>query len=182
VCPYEALRSPLAFGEEEPDAWQAHEVVVNRLELVRQWVNPGYREGKVWVVLVSESETCGFDAKAEARRVPVEWLALGRRLEGVELVEAQDALVDLSRLLARAYDFDHVTERRDDEHLDRLRKHRPADDNAWLLKIFVAEQVPRSVSKKRCALAMLAESPAIYPPRGGPHNFSVQLRISSASL
>ena len=40
--------------------------------------------------------------------------------------------MDLSGLLARAYDFDHVTERRDDEHLDGLRKHRPADDDAWL--------------------------------------------------
>ena len=28
--------------------------VVNRLELVRQWVNAGDGEGKVWVVLVGE--------------------------------------------------------------------------------------------------------------------------------
>jgi hypothetical protein len=47
------------------------------------------------------------------------------RIEELELVEAQDTLVDLSGLLARAYDFDHVTERRDHEHFDRLRKHRP---------------------------------------------------------
>ncbi len=58
------------------------------------------------------------------------WLALGRRIEELELVEAQNTLVDLSGLLAGAYDFDHVTERGDDEHLDRLRKHRPADDDA----------------------------------------------------
>jgi hypothetical protein len=48
------------------------------------------------------------------------------------LVETQDTLVHLPGLLASPYDFDHVTERRDDEHLDGLRKHRPADDNAWL--------------------------------------------------
>ena len=99
---------------------------------MRQWVDAGDGEGKVWVVLVGESETCGFDAKAEARRVAVEWLALGCRIEELELVEPQDALVDLPGLLARAYDFDYVTERRDDEHLDRLRKHRPADNDAWL--------------------------------------------------
>jgi hypothetical protein len=44
--------------------------------------------------------------------------------------EAQDALVDLSGLLARAYDFDHVTEWRDDEHLDGLRRYWPANDDA----------------------------------------------------
>jgi hypothetical protein len=66
--------------------------------------------------------------QAEARRIAVEWLALGRRVEELKLVEPQHALMDLSGLLARAYDFDHVTERRDDEHLDRFRKHRPADD------------------------------------------------------
>ena len=67
---------------------------------MREWVNAGDREGKVWVVLVSEPETSGFDAKSKSGRVPVEWLALGRRIEEVELVEAQDALVDLSTLLA----------------------------------------------------------------------------------
>jgi hypothetical protein len=67
---------------------------------------------------------------AEARRIAVEWPALGCRIEELELVEAQDTLVDLSGLLARTYDFDHVTERRDDEHLDGLGKHRAADDDA----------------------------------------------------
>ncbi len=117
-------------GEQEADARQAHEVVVDGLELVRQRIDAGDRERKVRVVLVGEPETRGFDAKAEARRVAVEWLALGRRIEELELVEAQDTLVDLSGLLAGADDLDHVTERRDDEHLDGLRKHRPADDNA----------------------------------------------------
>ena len=70
---------------------------------MRQWVNAGDGERKVWVVLVSEPETGGFDAKAEARRVAVEWLALGRRIEELELVEAQNTLVDLSGLLAGAY-------------------------------------------------------------------------------
>src|ERR1700756_52011 len=99
---------------------------------MREWVNAGDGERKVWVILVSEPKACSFDAKAEPRRVAVKWLPLGRRVEELELVEAQDALVDLSGLLARAYDFDHVTERRDDEHLDGLRKHRSPDDDAWL--------------------------------------------------
>src|SRR5260370_42144602 len=101
-------------GKEEPDARQAHEVVVNSLELMRQRVNARDGEGKIWVVLVSEPQARGLNTEAEARRVAVEWLALGRRIEELELVEAQDSLVDLSSLLARTYDFDHVTERRDD--------------------------------------------------------------------
>ena len=56
----------------------------------------------------------------------------GVAFEKLKLVEAQDALVDLSGLLARAYDFDHITERRDDEHLDGLREHQPADNDAGL--------------------------------------------------
>jgi hypothetical protein len=97
---------------------------------VRQWVNARDGEGKVWIILVSEPQARGLNTEAEARRIAVEWLALGCRIEELELVEAQDTLVDLSGLLARTYDFDHVTERRDDEHLDRLGKHRSADDDA----------------------------------------------------
>jgi hypothetical protein len=67
-----------------------------------------------------------------ACRVTVEWLALGRRIEELELVEAEDTLVHLSGLLTCPYDFDYVTERRDDKHLDGLRKDWPADDDAWL--------------------------------------------------
>ena len=119
-------------GQEEPDARQAHEIVVDGLKLVRQRIDAGDGEREVWVVLVGQPEARGLDAKAEARRVAVEGLALGRRFEELELVEAQDTLVDLSSLLSRAHDFDHVTEWRNDEHLDRLREHQPADDDAWL--------------------------------------------------
>ena len=62
---------------------------------MREWVNAGNGEGEVRIILVGEPQTCGFDAKAEARRVAVEWFALGRRIEEVKLVEAQDTLVDL---------------------------------------------------------------------------------------
>ena len=119
-------------GKQEPNARQAHEVVVDGLKLVRQRIDAGDRERKIRVVLVGEPKPSGLNAEAETRRVAVEWLALWRSIEELELVEPQDALVDLPGLLARAYDFDHVTERRDDEDFDRLRKHRPADHDAWL--------------------------------------------------
>jgi hypothetical protein len=85
-------------------------------------------ERKVWVILVCEPKTCCFDAKAEARRVAVEWFVLGYRIEEMELIKAQDTLVDLSGLLARTHDFDHITKRRNDKHLDRFGKHRPVHD------------------------------------------------------
>jgi hypothetical protein len=62
-------------------------VVVNRLELVRQWVNARDGEGKVWIILVSERQARGLNTEAESRRVAVEWLALGCRIEELELVE-----------------------------------------------------------------------------------------------
>ena len=40
--------------------------------------------------------------------------------------------MDLPGFLPRADNLDHVTERRDDEHLDGLRKHRTADYDAGL--------------------------------------------------
>lgn len=136
-------------GEEEPDAWQSHEIVVNGFELVRQWVDTRDGEGKVWVVLVSEPETCGFDAKAEARRIAVERLALGRRIEKLELVEAQDTLVDLSSLLTCTNDFDYLAERCDDEYLDGLGKHRPADDDACFSSLAF-------ISSRRCRHTMVS--------------------------
>ena len=83
--------------------------------------------------------------QAEARRVAVERLPLGRCIEELELVEAQDTLVDLSSLLACAYDLDHVAEQRDNEHLNRLGKHRPADDDALLqlTRVHLTPPVPR---------------------------------------
>src|SRR5258708_689274 len=44
----------------------------------------------------------------------------------------ENALVNLSRLLARTGQLDHAAKRRDDEHLDRLGKNRPPDDDSRL--------------------------------------------------
>ena len=73
-------------GQVHQRARQAHEVVVDCLELVRQWVNAGDREGEVWIVLVGEPQACGLDAETEARRVAIEWLAFRSRLKELKLV------------------------------------------------------------------------------------------------
>ena len=72
------------------------------------------------------------DIYSKSRRVAVKRLALGRSLEEVKLVRTKDALVDLSRLLPRTNDLNHVAKRRDHEHLNGLGENRTANDNARL--------------------------------------------------
>ena len=59
-------------GQEEADAGELEEVVVDGLELMRQGIDPGDRERKVGVVLVGEREPLGFDAEPEQGRVAIE--------------------------------------------------------------------------------------------------------------
>jgi hypothetical protein len=69
---HDGLPRARIVGEQEADAGQPHEVVVDGLELVRQRIDPGDREREVQVVLVGEREPCSLDAEAEPRRVAVE--------------------------------------------------------------------------------------------------------------
>ena len=54
---HDRLAGPGVVGEEEADARQLEEVVVDRLELVRQRIDAGDREGEVRVVLVRPART-----------------------------------------------------------------------------------------------------------------------------
>src|SRR5262249_12106153 len=129
---HNGLPSTGVVGEKESDARQAHKVVVDGFELVRQRIYTRDGERKIWVMLVREPETGRLDAKAEARRIAVEGLARGRRIKELKLIEAQDPLVYLSGLLARAYNFEHIAKWRDHKHFDGFRKHRPSDDRSLL--------------------------------------------------
>ena len=64
-------------GQQEADARQFQEVVVDRLQLVRQRIDAGDREREERVVLVGQAEPVGFDAEAEQAGVAVKWLLLG---------------------------------------------------------------------------------------------------------
>ena len=59
-------------GEQEADARQLQEVVVDGLELVRQRIDAGDREREVRVVLVGEAKARGLDAEPEAQAVAIE--------------------------------------------------------------------------------------------------------------
>ena len=129
---HDRLAGAGVVGQEEANARQLEEVVVDRLELVRQRIDAGDGEREVGVVLVGEPQPWASMPRRKRAGSPSNGSRSGVASRNCELVKAQDALVDLPGLLARAYDFDHVTERHDDEHLDRLREHRPANNNAWL--------------------------------------------------
>ena len=63
---HDRLAGAGVVGEQEADARQLQEVVVDRLELVRQRIDAGDREREVRVVLVGQAEARGLDAEAEA--------------------------------------------------------------------------------------------------------------------
>ena len=123
------------------------EVVVDRLELVRQRVDAGDGEREVGVVLVGQAEPLGLDAEAEAARVAVEGLLVGGDGQVGELLGRQDRVVRQAGLQSPPDDLDGIAQRDDGEHLHRLgqggaandtprtkrsrRRHR--DRPAWLL-------------------------------------------------
>ena len=74
---HDRLAGAGVVGEQEADARQLEEVVVDRLELVRQRVDAGDGEREVGVVLVGQAEAVRLDAEAEALRVAVEGGVLG---------------------------------------------------------------------------------------------------------
>ena len=78
-------------GQEEADARQLEEVVVDGLELVRQRIDPGDREREVGVVLVGEPEPLGLDAEPEENGVAVVCPSAG-----VTLISASRSLLSKS--------------------------------------------------------------------------------------
>src|SRR5262249_44359287 len=66
-------------GEQKADLRGFQQVIVNRLELVRQWVDPRDRETEVGVKLVSDAERVGL--KAEAQEIAVAVVSEGRVLD-----------------------------------------------------------------------------------------------------
>ena len=65
---HDRLAGAGVVGQQEADARQLQEVVVDGLELVRQRIDAGDREREVRVVLVGEPQARGLDAEPEAQR------------------------------------------------------------------------------------------------------------------
>ena len=62
---HDRLAGARVVGQQEADARQLDEVVVDRFELVRQRVDAGDREREVRIVLVGQPETQSLDSRAE---------------------------------------------------------------------------------------------------------------------
>ena len=117
-------------GQEEADARELEEVVVDRFELMGQRINAGDGEREVRVVLVGEPEPVRLDAEAEVLGGTVEGFRLAGDLELGDLLRAQDRVVAAAGLRASADDFERRSERDDGEHFHRFRDERPADGDA----------------------------------------------------
>ena len=74
---HDGLAGAGIVGQQEADARQLHEVVVNGFELVRQRIDAGDREREVRIVLVGQTETQCLDAQAKPFRIAVERLFSG---------------------------------------------------------------------------------------------------------
>ena len=82
---HDRLAGAGVVGQQEADARQLEEVVVDRLELVGQRIDAGDGEGEVGIVLVGQAQAHGLDAQAEPRGVAVERLACRGGLQQGEL-------------------------------------------------------------------------------------------------
>jgi len=62
---HDRLASAGVIGQEEADAWQAQEIVIDRLKLMGEWVHAGDGQREVRVVFEGEGKAHGLDAQAK---------------------------------------------------------------------------------------------------------------------
>ena len=87
---HDRLAGAGVVGQQEADARQLEEVVVDGFELVRQRIDAGDREREVGVVLVGQPQPQGLDAEPETSRVAVEGFSFRRALQIRELGRRED--------------------------------------------------------------------------------------------
>ena len=125
---HDGLAGARVVRQQEADAGQAEEVVVNGFELVRERVNASDGEREVGVVLEGQPEAHRFDAEPEHFGVAVKGLGVGSGFEELEFLRCQNDVHDLAGLNASADQFDRGTHRHRDDDFDRLGKDRAAKD------------------------------------------------------
>ena len=133
---HDRLAGAGVVGQQEADARQLHEVVVDRFELVRQRIDAGDGEREVRVVFVGQAEAMGLDAEAEQAGVAVEGLLIGRDGELGELLGREDRVVGQPGVQAAADDLERIAHRDHGQHLDRLGQRRAADNGACFYDVF----------------------------------------------
>ena len=98
----------------------APEVIIDRLELVRQRVDARDREREVGIVLVSQAQAQRLDADPEVASVAVKWREIWRGLKHGDLVGGQDIIIELPGLQSLAKQLDDISHGDDCRNLNRF--------------------------------------------------------------
>ena len=127
---HDRLAGAGVVGEQEPDARELEQVVVDGLELVRQRIDTRDRETEVRVELVGDAEGVSLKAEAEQSAVAVEGVLRIEHREALQIVGVQCYLAepfgvraheadDPTRRAVRLHGFDahRLVEKRTDEDL-----------------------------------------------------------------
>ena len=127
---HDRLAGAGVVGEQEADARQLQEVVVDRLELVRQRIDAGDREREVRVVLVGQAEPRRPRRRAGSGAIAVEARFFRENGQRREMRRVEDSINERSRLQAPADDSHGAVKPRCGDDFDRLRKERTLKSDA----------------------------------------------------
>ncbi len=178
---HDGLAGAGVVGQQEPDAGQLEEVVVDGFELVRQRVDAGDGEREVGVVLVGQRQAQGLDAQAEMQRIAVEGRLLRANLEAGELGGVQDGLIYAARVEALAHQFHRCPQRCAYDDLHGLGEEGASHDGAGFGRGGRHEFGPPSSLVMRSMLIMLPpcpRAPVRKPLRNAPSDLGLPRRRS----
>ena len=88
------LPAPASSANQEAHARELEQVVVDRLELVRQRVHPGDREPEVGIELVGDAERVGLETKPQQAPVAIERVLRVENREALEIGRCQRDLAE----------------------------------------------------------------------------------------
>ena len=155
---HDRLAGARVVGEQEADAREREEVLVDRLELVGQRVDACDRERKVRVVLVGQCQAFGLDAEAEADGVPIEGLGGRRDCELRDLSRAQDRIVDLAGAETLPDELHRLSHGNRGDDLDRSGSRGPrttvpgaSDEDVGSITVALFERIHKQLHARRTA-------------------------------
>ena len=117
-------------GEQEADAGDLEEVLVDRLELVGQRIDAGDGEREIGVVLVGEPEAVPLDAQPEPEGVPVERSFLGADRELRDLLGVKHRLMGQVGAKPASDQLQRASHGDGGEHLDGFGEEGAGHDGA----------------------------------------------------
>ena len=119
-------------GQQEANARQLHEVPVDRLQLVRQWIDASDRQREERVVLVGQSQPMSFDTDPKESGIAVKRLLVRRDLKLSELLRTQNGIVGQAGFQPTANNLERVSHRNQRQNFDWLRQRWPANNASRL--------------------------------------------------